>query len=112
MNADNTQIVEIGETNFESEVLRSKEPVVVAFSAPWSRPCHIIRSVVDEVATECAGRVKVLRVNVDDHPNLALLCQPEGVCSNRRDGQQGSDSLQIGAFPVQCLNWKPCHKPT
>jgi thioredoxin 1 len=73
MNADITQHIEIGETNFESEVLKAKQPVIVAFSAPWSRPCHIIRSVVDEVATARAGRVKVLRVNVDDHPDLGLL---------------------------------------
>jgi len=70
MNADITQKTEIGETNFESEVLKSKQPVIVAFSAPWSQPCRIIRSVLDEVATACAGRLKVLRVNVDDHPDL------------------------------------------
>jgi len=72
MNTEQSEHIEIGETNFESEVLKSKQPVIVAFSAPWSQPCRIIRSVVDEVATACAGRVKVLRVNVDDHPDLGL----------------------------------------
>lgn len=72
MNADEAQNIEIGEANFESEVLKSKQPVIVAFSAPWSRPCHIIRSAVDEVAIACAGRLKVLRVNVDDHPDLGI----------------------------------------
>jgi thioredoxin 1 len=72
MNADKAQNVEIGETNFESEVLKSKQPVMVAFSAPWSQPCRIIKAVLDEVATACAGRLKVLRVNVDDHPELGV----------------------------------------
>lgn len=72
MNAEKLQNVEIGEANFESEVLKSKQPVLVAFSAPWSQPCRIIKSVLDEVATACAGRVRFLKVNVDDHPDLGI----------------------------------------
>lgn len=72
MNADKKSIIEIGETNFESEVLRSKQPVLVAFLASWSRPCHIIESVLDEVTNTCAGRAKILCVNVDDHPDLGV----------------------------------------
>jgi thioredoxin 1 len=72
MSPDKAQIVEIGERNFESEVLRSKQPVLVAFWAPWSRPCHVIKSVLDEVVTACAGRAKVVKVNADDHPDLGL----------------------------------------
>jgi len=70
MNANKAQVVEIGDTNFESEVLRSTQPVMVAFLTPWSRPCRIIRAVLDNVAIACAGRARVLRVNVDDHPDL------------------------------------------
>ena len=72
MNAEQTQNTEIGETNFESEVLKSKQPVIVAFSAPWSQACRVIRSVLDEVATACSGKAKFLRVNVDDHPDLGI----------------------------------------
>lgn len=91
MNADKAQVVEIGDTNFESEVLRSTQPVMVAFLAPWSRPCRIIRSVLDDVVIASAGRAKVLSINVDDHPDLGawydiqsiptLLCFVKGnVC--------------------------------
>ena len=45
---------------------------MVVFTAPWSRPCQIIRSVLGEVATACAGKVSVVRVNVDDHPNFGI----------------------------------------
>lgn len=72
MNADKTQIVEIVEADFDTEVLKSKQPVLVAFMAPWSRPCHVIGSVLDEVATACAGKVKLVKVNADDHPDLGM----------------------------------------
>src|SRR3989454_9136168 len=49
-NPDSRPIIEIGEANFESAVLRWKQPVVVAFSAAWSRPCQILDSVLGEVA--------------------------------------------------------------
>jgi len=72
MNADNTQILEAGEATFYSEVLQSKRPVLVAFLAPWSQPCRILRPVLDEVVAACAGNVKVTWVNADDNPNLSL----------------------------------------
>ena len=66
-------IVEIGEANFESEVLSWKQPVLVAFSAAWSRPCQILDSVLEEVAAACAGREKVVRINADNNPDLSLI---------------------------------------
>jgi len=72
MNLSKTQIVEIGETHFESEVLRSKQPVLVAFCTTWSRPCHVIHAVLDEVAIACVGVMKVVKVNADNNPDLSL----------------------------------------
>jgi thioredoxin 1 len=72
MNADHALIAEIGETSFEREVMESKRPVLVAFLAPWSRPCHIIRPVLDEVAAACARGVKVVTINADDNPDLGM----------------------------------------
>ncbi len=79
MDTDKTQIVEIGEANFDSEVLQSKQPVLVAFLAPWSRPCHTLRSVLDEVASACAGTVKVVKVNADDNPGLGFWHEIQSV---------------------------------
>jgi thioredoxin 1 len=62
----------VGEANFQAVVLAADRPVIVAFHAPWSRPCHILEAALDEVAAECAGSVKVVRVNADDHPELSL----------------------------------------
>lgn len=67
-----TPVREIEEKNFEQEVLRVKSPVLVAFGALWSRPCHVLLPVLNEVMTACAGNVKVLVVNVDNYPDLGL----------------------------------------
>src|SRR5882762_9066697 len=72
-NPDHSPIIEIGEANFESEVLRWKDPVLVGFSAAWSRPCRILDSILEEVAAACAGRVKVVKINADNNPDLSLV---------------------------------------
>ena len=78
-NPDNRPITEIGEANFESEVLSWKQPVLVAFSAAWSRPCQILDSVLEEVAAACAGRVKVVKINADNNPDLSLVWEIQSI---------------------------------
>ena len=78
-NQDKAPIVEVGEANFDREVLKSKPPVLAVFWAPWSRPCHILDAVLDEVAAMCAGKVKVVKVNSDDNPELSLWYEIQSI---------------------------------
>jgi thioredoxin 1 len=58
-------------TNFETEVLKSDVAVLVDFWAPWCNPCKLIGPIIDELAGEYNGKVKIAKINVDDNQSLA-----------------------------------------
>ena len=63
--------IEINQSNFESEVMKSNQPVLVDFWAERCGPCKMLAPVLDEIAKEHADHIKVARVNVDNTPALA-----------------------------------------
>lgn len=64
-------VMEVNDSNFDAEVLNSTIPVFVDFWAPWCGPCLMVAPVVKELAQEMQGRVKFVKVNVDDSPLTA-----------------------------------------
>jgi thioredoxin 1 len=67
--------IAFNDSNFESEVIKSDQPVLVDFWAEWCGPCKKIGPVVDELAGEYAGKVKIGKVNVDDNPEISMKYQ-------------------------------------
>ncbi|MDP9003240.1 MAG: thioredoxin [Verrucomicrobiota bacterium] len=71
-NSATSPTVTLDESNFEKEVTQSDQTVLVDFWAPWCGPCKMIAPLLDEIATEKAGTVKVAKVNVDDNQSLSV----------------------------------------
>ena len=97
MSSDN--IVTLNQENFESEVLKADVPVLVDFWAEWCGPCRMVAPVLDQIASERVGKVRIAKLNVDDNQNLASQFQVSSIPTFIlfKDGQPADRML--GAMP-------------
>lgn len=70
---------EVNASNFDSEVLKSNLPVLVDFWAPWCGPCRMVAPVVEAAATDLKDKMKVVKLNTDDSPQIAAQYQIMGI---------------------------------
>jgi thioredoxin 1 len=90
-------IKNVGDADFDAEVLKSGEPVLVDFWAEWCGPCKAIGPIVDQVAQEFAGRVKVVKLNIDHNPGTPRQYAVRGIPTLMlfKDGKLAA--TQVGA---------------
>jgi len=69
----------VNDAEFENEVLQSQEPVLVDFWAEWCGPCKMLSPIVDEVANEMQGKMKVVKVNIDESPEAPTKYGVRGI---------------------------------
>jgi thioredoxin 1 len=96
-------VLEINDGNFETEVLKSKEPFLLDFSAVWCGPCKALAPIVDKVADEYKGKVRVGKLDIDDSPGVAtkfaiksvptILVFKNGEVSGRHVGVTNKETL-------------------
>jgi thioredoxin 1 len=72
-------VVELTDDNFENEVLKANQPVLVDFTATWCGPCKMLAPIVEKIADESVGKFKVGKLDIDDAPNVAKKYQIKGV---------------------------------
>ena len=65
-------VLKITSENYEEEVLKSDKPVLIDFYADWCGPCRMMSPIIDEIAEEMEGKIKVGKINVDDNQELAM----------------------------------------
>lgn len=72
-------VLEVSDQSFDAEVLQSAVPVLIDFWAPWCAPCRAIAPVVEELAGEYQGRIKFVKMNVDDNPQTPTRYGVRGI---------------------------------
>ena len=96
-------VTEISDSSFDQEVLQASTPVLVDFWAPWCGPCKSIAPILEEIAGEYNGKLKVAKINVDDNPQAPTKYNVRGI-PNLVFFNQGEVVEQIvGAVPKEQL---------
>jgi thioredoxin 1 len=99
-------VAPVSDKSFQADVLQSKEPVLVDFWAEWCGPCRAVAPVLEEVAGELKGKLKIVKLNVDENPETAAKYGIQSIPTLMifKNGEMAS--RQIGAAPkAKIVQW-------
>ncbi|MCK0538799.1 thioredoxin TrxA [Alcanivorax quisquiliarum] len=92
------EIINATDASFEDDVLKSGEPVLVDYWAPWCGPCKMIAPILEEVAGEYAGRLKVVKINIDDNPETPRKYGVRGIPTLSVFRNGNVEATKVGAL--------------
>ncbi|MGF6173492.1 thioredoxin [Ensifer sp. 4252] len=95
--------VKVDTSNFQQEVLNAAEPVVVDFWAEWCGPCKMIAPSLEEISNEFAGKVKVVKLNIDENPELAAQYGVRSIPTLAMFKAGEVADIKVGAAPKTAL---------
>jgi thioredoxin 1 len=96
-------VSEVTDNNFQAEVLEAETPVLVDFWAPWCGPCRMVAPVVEEIAKERAGELKVVKLNTDENQNTAIAYDVMSIPTLILFNHGQVAKKVIGAYPKRKL---------
>ncbi|TBW39215.1 thioredoxin [Siculibacillus lacustris] len=98
--------VKVTDASFDTDVLASSEPVVVDFWAEWCGPCRMIAPALEEISTEMAGKVKVVKLNIDENPDVAMKFGVRSIPTLIVFSGGKPAAMQVGAAPKgKLVDW-------
>jgi thioredoxin 1 len=103
--------LQVNDANFDREVLKSSEPVLVDFWAEWCPPCKAMDPILDDLSVELAGKVKIVKLDVETNPSTVVAYNVRAMPTLMvfKDGEPVDIKVGAGQSRVQLIKWLDAH---